>query len=39
MAPHIIDIDKGSAPAQGPHSFDYKIMSRTAIIGDLVSRP
>jgi hypothetical protein len=38
VASQVIDIDEGGAPAQGPHSFDCKIMSCTAIIGDLVSR-
>ena len=38
MAPHVVYIDEGGAPIQRSHSLDCKIVSLTAIIGDLVSR-
>jgi hypothetical protein len=38
MTPHVVDVDECGAPVQRTHRFDGKIVSRTAIIGYLVSR-
>jgi hypothetical protein len=38
MTPHVIDVDKGSAAIQWPHSADRKVVGPTKIVGNLISR-